>query len=435
MGDGRYYTFYQFFGILLLVMFSMFALMSAVAGYYRNSGNQKEKKILPIFYVLSILMILKTIEIIIPSLITGVILRSVISVLLIYEVIKWNVYLNENIFSVVKSTKLWIAEIFSGIVAFLVMITKGNFLFNKYNFYHTEFTNYYKAIWIVIFGINLFYCFMVLFSKKQKHKIYKNIGSFIILFLFMILPFGTYTYMLGNNIVFLDYAEIFILIMLSAILNIILYSQSPSGITILTFNKIGDIISDYIIVTDNKGRIIYKNSRVNQSDCFESEEIININNLSEIYRTDAMKMYNPDGEEYMKISNEKNDRYFTHRCDPLKNKKDTIGYIITIVEISELMELLNRLKEVQEKAKDTNNKLKNYAEVVYNAEKEKEINMLLEKILFAREKDMYQLIADIEEILKEEIKNEFNFQEKIEILIKYNQKTLEEVRKTVSAYR
>jgi hypothetical protein len=327
-------------------------------------------------------------------------------------------------------------EIVCSILSVIVILTKGKFLIVNYNFYKTEFYIAYIIIWGLLFAIILTYILWICFSKKQIHKIYSNRSSGIILSVFLLIPIGIYSVMLVKKFSYIDFAEIFILFMLSVVFNIIMYSQSPSGITVLTFNKIGDIINDYVFVTDIYGKVIYKNSRVNQSNFFVTDETIDLDDLEKIYKPSAIKIYNTEGNESIKMCCMGKDCYFTHRSDPLKNNEVTIGYIITIVDISELMELLHLLEQMKEKAKDANMKLKNYAEVVYNVEKEKEINVLLEKILSSREKDMRQLIKNIEELIEHEnLQEENEFQEKIDFLINYNQRILEDVRETVSSYK
>jgi len=436
MGDGRYYTYYQFFGILILVILSILALASMVVGYYRNSGNQNEKKMSRYFLMLSIIIILKIVEFVIPEMEKGLVLRYLISLLLINQVLSWIEYLNNYVLQIIKIPIYFLSEIIVGILLTITILTKGKLIISSYNFYKTEFTVTYLGIWIFVLLMILLYSFKILISKEKIHRVYQNKISFFILFIFLLIPVGLYLVMLIKKIFYLDFAEIFILTMLLTIFNIIMYSQSPFGITILTFNKIGDIISDYIFVTDISGKVIYKNSRVNQATFFAVNDKIDLDNLNKIYFSDAIEMFHPEGKEYFKMNCNGIDCYFMHRCDPIKNREETIGYIITIVDISELMKLLHLLEEMQEKAKETNIKLKNYVEVVYNVEREKEINTLLEKILSSREKDMVQLIKYIEELIEQkDVLTEADFQDKIDFLITYNQKILEEVRKTVNSYR
>ena len=89
------------------------------------------------------------------------------------------------------------------------------------------------------------------------------------------------------------------------------------------------------------------------------------------------------------------------------------------------------LEDQKQKSKEANAKLRNYSEVVYHIEKEKEINTLLEEIVSSREKEMQSLINRIDAL----IDNEGDFVEQVDPVIRFNQKILEDVRKAVSTYR
>jgi transcriptional regulator with PAS, ATPase and Fis domain len=233
------------------------------------------------------------------------------------------------------------------------------------------------------------------------------------------------------NVDYLDFAEILFFITLSVMFNIIMYSQSSSGLTILAFDKIGDILQDYVFVTNVDGNVIHKNKMANQSDLFISDEKIDIDNIKNIYRIKPDIKKNSHGNEYAKLEYKNKELYFIHKHDFLKDKEEIIGHIITIIDITNLMNLLYSLEDKKEKSKETNAKLKHYSEVVYHIEKEKEINVLLEEILYSREKEMQSLIDKINLL----IQNENDFLEQIDHVVCFNQRILEDVRKAVRTYR
>ena len=158
--------------------------------------------------------------------------------------------------------------------------------------------------------------------------------------------------------------------------------------------------------------------------------------IEEIYRSEAILKRDEDGDQYIHLMDGEDNYYLGHQVDTLKNNEELIGYIITIVDISELVELLKQLREMELQAKEVNEQLANYAEIVYNVEKENQINILLEKILSTREEDVERLIDQINDLIESEnYDDEKLMQERIDHVIKYNQQIIDEVRKTVNSYR
>ena len=125
--------------------------------------------------------------------------------------------------------------------------------------------------------------------------------------------------------------------------------------------------------------------------------------------------------------------YLTYKKSELRERGELLGYIITITEITDLIELLFELEDKKKKSKTTNNQLKNYSKIVYHIEKEKEINTLLQEIIDSREDQMKQLSEMIVEI-KEKIDDPL-FEEQIDVAISKSNEILHDIRNTVSTYR
>lgn len=431
MGDGRYYTFYQFFSVILLVLLSMFVISSMLIGYYRNEKNHTAKKMLSMYLILSLIIILKTVELVMPNYDIAFFIRCFNSLMLILLMLYWLFYLNKNTFRVLKINIEYLLSIISALIIIITIFTKGQIIIINYSFFDTQFSNYFLAMLIAISIVVLAYIAKISAIKKQIHSIYKNSQSILFLAIFMFLPISIYSAMIIFNINYLDFAEIFIYTALAAMFTIIIYTQSPSGLTVLAFNKVGDIIKDYVFATDQKGKIIYKNIKANQSDYFTKNEKIDIENVKSIYRIDPELKKNGEGKEYVKLHNADADLYFLHIHDHLKDGAQIIGHIITIIDITDLVSLLNSLEDKKQKSKEANLALKKYSEVVYHIEKEKEINLIVEKIISLKEKEMHKLIDMIDSL----IKDSSDYKGEIDSVIEFNQTILEDIRKTVTAYR
>lgn len=431
MGDERYYTFYQFFSVILLVLLSMFVISSMFIGYHRNEKDHTAKKMLGMYLILSIIIILKAVELVMPNYDIAFFIRCLNSLMLILLIIYWLFYLNKNTFRVLKINTRYVLSILSALIIIMTIITKGQIIITHYSFFDTKFSNYFLAMLIAISIVVLVYIAKISILKNQIHSIYKNSRPILFLLIFMFLPISIYSFMISFNIHYLDFAEILIYIALAAMFTIIMYTQSPSGLTVLAFNKVGDIIQDYVFATDKKGRIIYKNIKANQSDYFTKNAKIDIENVKSIYRIEPELKKNAEGKEYVELHYVNSDYYFLHIHDHLKDGGQIIGHIITIIDITDLVSLLNSLEDKKQKSKEANLALKKYSEVVYHIEKEKEINSLVEKIISLKEKEMHKLIDMIDSL----IKDDSDYKGEIDSVIEFNQTILEDIRKTVSAYR
>lgn len=435
MGDGRYYTFYQFFSVSLLVILSMIVFASMFMGYYRNKNNENARVVFRLFFVLAILMTLKIVELVIPGINTGFLIRCIIASVIIVMFFEWFIYLNHHVLKMAYGKKNFLVRYAFRITAMILLLavvfTKGRLIISQYRFFHTQFSGFYAALLIVLFVIVIILITWILTLKKQVNKMYKNSVFALGLAILLFCPLAIYSMMVLFHTDYVDFAEILVFIASGILFSIIMNKQAPLGLTVLAFNRIGDIIQDYIFVTDMRGKVIYRNRKANQSEFFVKDEEIELGNIKKLYRTEPIIKQNSVGNEYAKLKHKKQTLYFTHKYEPLKDKEDTIGQIITIVDITKLMNLLYSLEDQKQKSKEANAKLRNYSEVVYHIEKEKEINTLLEEIVSSREKEMQSLINRIDAL----IDNEGDFVEQVDPVIRFNQKILEDVRKAVSTYR
>lgn len=427
MGDGRYYTYYQFFSVSILVLLSIFTIGSMIIGYYRN---QRKKSSEQLFGLLIIIVILKTIELVIPSIILAFYIRCIISFGLLVLYLRCLMHLNNSVFKVLKADVNKSFYCLISMMILLSIITNGNCLIKSYNFFIIEFHVMFAVAILLVSMMTAIYTGIILLRKKQIHSVYKNYGLALIITLFLLVPAVLYFIMMIKNQDYLDFYEIFIYITLSILLNIMVYSKSESGLTVRAFDKIGDIIDDYVFVTDTEGNLIYKNANVIKTNFFVDSEKLEINNIKGIYKLDTEIKENASGNEYIRVMYNGDYYFFTHKKGLLKDNGMIIGHIITIIDITGIMKLLYSLEDRKKKSKEANEKLKNYSKVVYHMEKEKEINSLLEDILLSREKEMQTLINMIEKL-----KSKDDFQNEVDHVIDFNQKILEDVRKAVSAYR
>ncbi|WP_027399031.1 hypothetical protein [Anaerovorax odorimutans] len=436
MNDGRYYTFYQFFSIIVLVFLCIFVVCSMVISYYRYKEKNDKEYILSIFLCILIVDIFRVIECVIPNIAIANLLRYIQLTLFIILIWILYYYLFIELLSIFKLSykyfNLIIESVFISLLIFGI-VTNGKFLILSYDFSSAKYSIVYLICVCTFLFMVILAMIIMLLRKKQVHNVYKNSILLFVISSILVIPLMFYIYAIILKHTYLDFVEFFIYYMLCTILNISIYSEAELGLTTLAFDKIGDMIRDYIFVINNNGNIVYKNKSAANSGFLTKEETVSINNITDLYKGNIKSKKSHLGKDYIQLTAGSNTFYFTHKSKPLMDKEELIGYIITISDITPLMDLVFSLEDKKEKSKEANKKLENYSKVVYNLEKEKQINVLLDEIITSRENDMENLIFMIND-LEGEIDNE-NFENLVDEAIEYNRSILDDVRQAVNTYR
>lgn len=426
MGDGRYYTYYQFFCVALITILAIFSISSTVYCYYRNDTKQDIKFSYLAFGFVTFFAILKIVECVIPSIIVANMLRNIELLFLLTSA--FCILEFHNIRGNVTAKRMMRASI-TGVL--LVITFNGSFI-DQYSFHHVQYSIIYKTV--IVLGLMLAVLFSIysVFRKKQSQYAYNHKISGIMLVL-LVLPTAFYVTAALKNCMYIDFIEILIFFSLTVQTNLNLYAGGESGVSSLAFDKIGDLSVNYIFVLDRFGKLIYKNKSTKEANIFKSLEIIDVNNVINIFDGDDVETSKYNGKEYIRMKHNKAKRFFTYKKGLLREGSNEIGYIITITEITELINLLASLEAKRERSKEANKKLEGYSKVVYGLEKEKEINALLEEIIMSSEEQMKhlaQVICDTKHKMDDAC-----FEECIDLAIQKSNEILEEVRETVSAYR
>ncbi len=442
MGDGRYYTYYQFFNIVLVTFLTIFVVASLAYSYYRLSNQKNRFFTNMVFLLIVIFAVLHTIEAIIPNIEIARILRNTKSLVIIALMSYYAIQaimtcrllsLKNKIESSSQLQKLFISGF---TVMSFILIMSGAFT-EAYKFHQVTYSLLYKAIVLMLLITYIFFIVKIVRFKSHSCGIGPNKSNsdliLMLLKLFFLSPYLIYIMMLFKNSHHIDFMEILIIFACSLLLNLDLYTNDEAGITMHAFDKMGDMSLDSIFVTDMSGRILYKNKSSKNSNFFKQTDIMENNQIQSLFSDEIVIKSNHMGREYLVLKHDDEKHYFAFKSVVLKEHFKSIGYIITITEITELINLLHALEEKQEVSKSVNQKLKKHALVVYRLEKEKEINSLLEEIITSRETQM--------NILSQLIKRTKNnmdlpsFESDIEESIEKSNAILEDVRKTVSNYR
>lgn len=149
MGDGRYYTYHQFFDILLLICLLIFVIGNLIYCHYRkNRDNNLAYINIPL--ILTIMFcIVRMIETVIPNLLLACRLRNVECGLLVFAI---------TIFSLdkkmINTNKKSIVAILISIIA--ILFFNGIFV-KSYEFHNVIYESVYKLL--LMFSLTIWFFF------------------------------------------------------------------------------------------------------------------------------------------------------------------------------------------------------------------------------------------------------------------------------------
>ncbi len=430
MGDGRYYTFYQFYSVVVLVFIVMFTLAVIITTYYKHLNKKEELTILSLAFVN---LILRAIEVVIPNKGLASSFKCMASILFLVAYFLLINYLfgkKIKLIKEIKNTFFGVAVIIFSLISILV---QNKALIEHYEFFSTSYSLFYKVC-VIMLLIRVLYVIVKCQSAKENiHRVYKNKVVALWTFVGIFMPLCIYFVGVIIQFSYLDFIEYILMFLVGLLLSLVSDDQVQIGVTGIFFDKIGDMVTDFIYVTDVNGSIIYKNYCASKSQYFKKLDKINVQDIDNLYEGNIQKRKKYFKKEYVYLTIGSEKHYFSHKISFLQSNDETLGHIITITEITHLMEMLYQLEEQRKKSKEVNDSLKNYAQVVYHLEKEKKINSMLQEIIATREQDMENLIFQIIN-LEKDIDSE-DLEDKIDETIQYNSQILEDVRSAVSAFR
>lgn len=436
MGDGRYYTYVQFFNIIFLTFLVVLTLVSMVSCFYKNRKREESKQIAVVFMLIFLIIIARIIEETAVHLTVAYALKYFESVILILVIFIMANYLveyvalyKEKVVKIIKKTLIGFLVVFISIILLDFIIEKP-LLIIEYSFTEILFTKLYSYIifiaGVVFLAISIEILFM-LFKKNIKKYVKINIAFYIVFtfsFIFLI-----YSVLIYNQSKYMNLFGLFIYLIVTLGLNMLVDSFISYSATASILPNLKDIILDYVFVLDNKGTIIYKNNKADESNLFFKLDKIDIKNISNIF-TESVEHHVLNDKNYLEIYVE-NKKYFSYFYKDIKNKGKSIGVILTFTDITYLISMINKLKEKKKNSECINNELNQYSKIVYRLEQEHEINLLLKEIATTQEKSLIKLKDQINNIINNNLDN---FEENIDIMINSCKKNLSDVRSAVSKY-
>ena len=419
MGDGRYYTYYQFFDVVLATGLTIGAVISLVYYYYKRNKKINTIYSNSIFGLIGLFSIVRIIESVVPGISAAEILRNVEAAIILI-VLSNLAFINKS--SLGNRTKL--LSIIAAVSILSVSIA-GVFV-SAYSFHDIQYGTIYKALLIIAM-------IAAVWGNKKAVKLIRSNTNVFFYMILILLPFCVYLLFVLKSSEYVDYAEILLLFCITVVVGLELRLNSELGLAMLAFDKIGDMSESYIFVLDSSGNYLYKNKAARESACFGKRQKADVQDIKSFFAGEAVVTSGPLREEYIIASIHGKKNYFTYTKGVLGEPCGNSGYIVTITSITELIELLISLEEKKGKLKLANKQLSNYSNIVYHVEKEKEINILLEEVINSREEQMKHLSRIIGDV-REKV-DEAHFEERIDTAIDECSDVLEKIRETVSACR
>lgn len=319
------------------------------------------------------------------------------------------------------------------ILIFSVIQSNWSIFILKYSFSYVIYSRNY--IFIILTTILVYIASITwMYIKARKNKESNRVRLLLSLVIIMyICPMVIYIIMVIARSVQLKVIEITIAFLSCVTIDLIFNSNVSYGLTPFTFDKIKSVMDDYVFVTDINGKIVFRNENTYNIDLFNNNNYLKVESIKDIFNNDSIIVSKEERNNYISLIREDKSKYYSYRYKDLIDDGEMIGRIITFVDITQLIELLEQLKTQEQKTLETNKKLLEYKEVVYYLEKENEINILLEEITSVQEKSMFEIMGRIDNCALK-IDDE-SFEEELENIILLTNKNLEEVRKAVTAYR
>lgn len=374
MGDGRYYSVGQFTNTLMMLIMVMLMTIDLVAIIYKQGASKINRWLIGAYAFLYVSLILRFIE--------GVILPS-----------NWHKW-------IANASQMMVVSV----VLFMGVFLMGLLLGKR------------------VRGANTFGNLLV------PRRMMKLTGL-----VFLLLCLSALTTQIFLPAPWVDYSMLIFIGCLAYLLHWLLGVFEPYSISYSVFLKAKDLILDYVFIYDRKGTLIYQNNHSECGDFFDRQRHINPDLVEEMF-DQPVEIQTLNGKTYIKYTDlvTDTDTYFTYSLKPLTSNGKEVGGILTFTDVSGLVGLLERLNKEQKDSESVNKELKLYAKIVYQQEKEREIDALLKDIAQNQEISMLTLK---DEMLNLQNKVGEAYENDIHQMIKMAKENLADVRRAVSTFR
>lgn len=194
------------------------------------------------------------------------------------------------------------------------------------------------------------------------------------------------------------------------------------------FTAVKHHMLDYVFIVSMTGEVMFTNDNVTRSGLFKVVDRVDWTDISSLFVSSTI-VRQAFSKKLIRI--ECNPVvYVQYHRKAIYQKGNVVGYIMTFVDISELITMLDRLDEKRKQARTVNQQLEKNKEIVYEVEKEKEIEHLLAMVAHDQQKAMIM----IQNRLRKIDITDGDFIQMVDQISAETKKELAEVRAVVTSY-
>lgn len=420
---STYYSTTQFLYVLTILPLAIISIYSLV--YLQISDNDYKTIFLKIIYTLvTFYCFISVIQSVSKNPVSNHIIQKI--KLAIFLSLFYAPYLKE-----IKKVKI-LSILLTFIILLFILIADKLIIDSDYH--NLIYSNLYKTILLMnTILINISIVKDIYMSNEKPFFLNKKVRILLNLLLIST-PSILHLIILMKGSFNILYSEI-ILILSFVIISIVKYfDNNESSLLIKTFDEVSKNSSKYLFILDKNYSIIFANRSAISSDLFNRIKTIDIDNLTKLFKHEAKEEIDSANNKYIAVKHEKElIKYYSYNILDVKKEKKTLSYVLSIEDISEIMDLSLSLHKKKIRTEYFNQKLEQYSKIVYNIEKEKQVNKLLEKIIENREQQMKDLSKRLVNLLDKI--DDTNFENLIEDTIQNTNNILIDVRATVSKFR
>jgi hypothetical protein len=227
---------------------------------------------------------------------------------------------------------------------------------------------------------------------------------------------------MAYDVTLMYFVELGFVIMLTVLSGFTSHRPNQKSISGIMFKSLYDMLPDAIFILNQEGHIIFRNQSSKHDD-YTVDSIVQLDSLTSVFNHKVSVIRSRADMIEVKVL----DDYFFLQIKPIMEDGMLKAHLISVSKVTELMAMINTLKDKEHEANQLNKKLMHYSQIVYDVEKEMNIQNILNKVMDIEGKRINQLLAMLE-TLKD---NPHNIGRAIEL----NKKILEEIRSAVGAYR
>ncbi len=414
MGDGRYYTLYQFGSVLFLTLMVILVCVSGVVCAYQGF-KPEGRKILGAHVVLGIAGIMRFTEEVIVSQDIGFVMNlgeliclTLTQLLLLGQLNRLS-RLNPLIYQGIC--------ILSGIFLPISLLAQ-DWLIQAYSFEGIVFGKAYLTL-AGIFGI---------FSAGAA--ISGKLGPW---------PLVLYTLPLAVHVLtalfFPLYGDISLLVFYPTFLvglNVFSADLKAYRIGDQMFSNINDLIKDAVLVCDPENYIVYQNQNARNAEFIETAGNTIPGGRPEALLARDMtrtRQYN------IQVFTPKKDRYMDCHSKPIWQGTKQVGQMIIFSDISEHIRMLDRRAAQKKEFEAVNKKLHQYSNIVFDMEKEKEISLLLGDITGTQQVFMDEFRKRVTALSRDLDGGQDRFNQEVDAILFRAKSNLTHIRNIVAKYR